>query len=138
MIVVAILVDIMLIAMPAFIRARNTTQNTRFLQDIRTATGAFEMYAAENSKYPPECGPGIIPTGMAVYLNGFDWQGINSLGGNWDWEFQKNSTTAQVATTVSFVDDVRMADIDARFDNGILTTGAFRKRDTQLFAYILE
>jgi hypothetical protein len=36
------------------------------------------------------------------------------------------------------MDEVRMADIDSRFDNGILATGAFREVDTTHFMYIVE
>jgi hypothetical protein len=36
------------------------------------------------------------------------------------------------------MDELRMTDIDTRFDNGILATGAFREADTQHFFYIIE
>ena len=35
-------------------------------------------------------------------------------------------------------DDVRMANIDERMDNGILTTGGFRKKTEDIFAHIIE
>src|SRR5882757_5583791 len=80
MIIVAILADLAVIALPAFIRSRNMAQNTRFVSDLRTCAGAFEMYAAENNKYPPVTGPGIIPTGMTVYMRGFPWESTNAVG----------------------------------------------------------
>jgi hypothetical protein len=36
------------------------------------------------------------------------------------------------------MDDLRMTDIDTRFDNGILATGAFREVDSTHFMYIVE
>jgi len=139
MIVVAILVDLAVIALPAFIRSRNMAQNTKFASDLRTCAGAFEMYAAENNKYPPSTAAGQVPAGMNVYLRGFPWSDTNSLGGSWLWQTQYQSTTA--AVVVSFphaMDEVRMTDVDTRFDNGILATGGFREVDTKTYMYIVE
>src|SRR5882757_7014214 len=81
MIIVAILADLAVIALPAFIRSRNMAQNTKFVSDLRTCAGAFEMYAAENNKYPPSTGAGTVPAGMNVYMRGFPWTSSNSLSG---------------------------------------------------------
>src|SRR5438067_1586236 len=85
MIVVAILVDLAVVALPAFIRSRNLAQNTRFVSDLRTCTGAYEMYGAENNNYPPSTSAGKTPPGMSVYLRGFPWESTNSIGGEWVW-----------------------------------------------------
>jgi prepilin-type N-terminal cleavage/methylation domain-containing protein len=139
MIAVAILVDLAVIALPAFIRSRNMAQNTKFASDLRTCSGAFEMYAAENNKYPPSTPAGQTPAGMTVYLANFPWTSTNSLGGSWVWATQyENTTAAVVAEFPRAMDEVRMTDIDGRFDNGILATGAFREVDTTHFMYILE
>jgi prepilin-type N-terminal cleavage/methylation domain-containing protein len=147
MIVVAILLDLALIALPAFLRSRNMAQNTKFVSDLRTCAGAFEMYAAENNKYPATSQPGVIPSGMNVYLRGFPWSSRNSIGGQWEW----NPTSYQMSSGGNFsaaaflgipfqsaVDDLRMLDIDTRFDNGILATGAFRQVDSSHYVYIIE
>jgi type II secretory pathway pseudopilin PulG len=139
MLIVAILADLAVIALPAFIRSRNLAQNTKFISDLRTASGAFEMYAAENNSYPPTSTAGVIPTGMAIYLRGFPWSSTNSIGGQWLWapNYQNCTATIQVSFP-SAPDDLRMTDIDTRFDNGILATGAFREADANDYFYIIE
>jgi len=139
MIVIAILADIVAIAMPSFIRSRKFAQNTRFLSDLRTAVDGFEMYATERNSYPPNSGAGIPPAGMQQYLANLDWAAPTSIGGNWNWDNNRNGSVAAVG--VEFHgdgDDVRMADIDDRIDNGILTTGGFRKRTDDIYATIIE
>jgi type II secretory pathway pseudopilin PulG len=139
MIVIAILMDLAVIALPAFIRSRDMAQNTKFIVDLRTAAGAFEMYSAENNNYPPSANPGVIPNGMAVYLANFPWSSTNSIGSQWLWSpnFQNCTATIQVQFA-SDPGDVRMVDIDTRMDNGILATGAFRQADSLNYFYIIE
>lgn len=143
MIIVAILADVMIVAMPAFLRARDLAQNTKFSNDLRTAAGAFEMYAAENNRYPNATSPGIVPAGMTVYLNGMDWTGYTAIGGYWSWEPDKWGARAQVGVDYASgapgtPNDVRMADIDTRIDNGALSTGGFRKQDSTHYMQIIE
>jgi type II secretory pathway pseudopilin PulG len=143
MIIVAILADVMIIALPAFIRARDLAQNTKFANDLRTAAGAFEMYAAENNRYPDAAAPGTIPTGMTVYLNGMAWSSHTPVGGSWSWEPDKWGARAQVGVAYGggapgTPNDVRMADIDTRIDNGALSTGGFRKQDSAHYMQIIE
>lgn len=139
MLVIAILLDLAVIALPAFIRSRNMAQNTKYVSDLRTCSAAFEMYAAENNKYPPSAPAGQIPTGMLVYMGGFPWTSTNSIGGQWVWATQYQNTTAAVVTVFSkAMDDVRMTDIDTNFDNGVLATGTFRQIDPTHYMYIVE
>lgn len=139
MLVVAILVDLAIIALPAFIRSRIQAQNSKFISDLRTAAGAFEMYAAENNNYPPDGTPGVVPAGMSQYLKGVDWGSLNSIGGSWKWMLNEYSTTAQVGVVLtSPASDLRMADIDRRIDDGVLSTGSFRKQTSTVITYTIE
>jgi len=139
MIVVAIIADILVIALPSFTRARKFTQDTRFMTDLRTAVDGFEMYAAERSSYPPNAGPGVVPAGMQQYLSGMDWSSPTTIGGTWNWDNNRNGSVAAVGVLFNGNgDDVRMASIDERMDNGILTTGGFRKKTSDIFALVIE
>lgn len=139
MIVIAILADIVAIAMPSFIRSRKFAQNTRFMADLRTAVDGFEMYASERNSYPPNSGTGVVPAGMQQYLTNLDWSATTSIGGVWNWDNNRNGSVAAVGVLYSGDgDDVRMADIDDRLDNGILTTGGFRKQTDDIYAMIIE
>ena len=125
-----------------FLRARNLAQNTKFINDLRTASSAFEMYAAESDRYPAAAAPGVIPPGMAVYLNGMPWSSTTPIGGLWLWAPGQWLATAQVgvayASGPGIPDDVRMSEIDTRMDNGALTTGSFRKQTSTDYTHIIE
>lgn len=141
MIIVAILTDIMIIAIPSFIRARTVSQNTSFIGGLRTATSAFEMYSAENNRYPADAALGVVPSGMSVYLNGFDWSRFTPIGGRWDWIPSSYGSTAMVGvvyTTATAPDTLRMTDIDTRMDNGVLTTGGFRRQSSTVYTHLIE
>lgn len=139
MIIVAILGDILLIALPSFLRSRDVAQNAQFISDLRIATAAFEMYATENNQYPPSAAPGIVPSGMMQYLKGMDWYSYTPIGGQWNWVLNSWGATAQLGVHFSSPpDDVRMSDIDADIDNGALSTGGFRKQTSLDYMSILE
>jgi type II secretory pathway pseudopilin PulG len=140
MIIVAILTNVLLVAMPAFLRSRNMAQNTRYISDLRTIAGAFEMYAAENNRYPVTAAASVVPSGMSVYLNGIAYTSRNAIGGQWYWTYNAaSSPMASVGSLSSFtLDDVRMADIDARIDNGVLATGTWRKTDATHVIFVVE
>ena len=140
MIIVALIADVMIIAVPSFMRSRTMVQNTRFISDLRVATSAFEMYAAERNRYPANAGQGVVPSGMAIYLNGVEWTRTTAIGGRWDWEPAATSPARLGVryTSPQVGDDVRMTDIDRRTDNGALTTGSFRKLSSTLYLHIIE
>jgi prepilin-type N-terminal cleavage/methylation domain-containing protein len=140
LIAVAIMADLLLIGMPAYQRARKQAQNARFTADLRVAASAFEMYSAENSRYPDETAAGVLPAGMEQYLRGISWSMVNSLGGVWDWDYDQGYAKAAVCTETPIdMDDLQIADIDERIDNGVLATGSFRERTAhRRWAYIIE
>lgn len=140
MIMVVILVDLALIALPAFERARKQAQNSRLSSDLRVATSAFEMYATENTNYPPEAARAVLPNGMGQYLRGVRWESRNSIGGYWDWDYNMGYAKAAVCVETDVnIDSVQMTNIDTQVDNGVLTTGAFRERTAnRRWAFIIE
>lgn len=138
LIVVAIIADLALIATPYFFRARQSAQNTRFMNDLRICVAAVEMYAAENTRYPAESPAGTVPPGLGIYLNKLPWGQSNTLNGSWDWDYQTNGVKAAVSVVLPVDDDVRMSDIDDRMDNGALVTGAFQKTGARRYSYIIE
>ena len=139
MIVVAIIADIAIIAMPSYARARRLAQNSRFTSDLRVAAAGFEMYAAENNRYPVETGPGVVPAGMQTYLRGISFESINSIGGRWDWDNDQGYARAAICVDLpTDADQIQMAEIDTKIDNGIMATGVFRERSARRYAYIIE
>jgi type II secretory pathway pseudopilin PulG len=138
MIVVAILADVMIIAIPGLVRAKQVSQNSEFEENLRIAASAFQMYYVENGSWPPTAATGVVPPGMALYLKGMDFTALTPLGGNWKWD--NNTSTRQVGITTSITpnDTLRMAKIDAQIDNGVLSTGSFQSVSGNTYAYYLE
>jgi prepilin-type N-terminal cleavage/methylation domain-containing protein len=140
MIVIVILVDLALIALPAFERARKQAQNSRLSSDLRVATSAFEMYATENTSYPPEAARAVLPNGMGQYLRGVRWTTRNSIGAYWDWDYNQSYAKAAVCVDSDVnIDSVQMTNVDTQVDNGVLATGSFRERTpNRRWALIIE
>lgn len=138
LIAVVIIADLALIAVPFIFRARQTAQNSVFINDLRIGVSAVEMFAAENTRYPDEAATGVTPTGLGIYLNKLRWDQANTLNGRWDWDNQTNGLRAAVSVVLPSDDDLRLSDIDERIDNGALVTGSFRKSGANRYSYIIE
>lgn len=135
MIAVIIIGLLAAMAVPAFVRVRQSARNNRFISDLRTFSQAFENYSMENGEWPPNAASGVIPTGMSGEV-AQAWISRTSVGGRWNWDRNLNVTAGISATSVTATDN-DMRDIDAKIDDGNLSTGLFRKFDTR-FTYILE
>ncbi len=125
------------IAIPSFARARGTSRATLMYSDMRTAASAFEVYAMENSDYPPNSAPGVIPSGMAPYLGKFPWNRPSPLGGVWNWDFDRYGFRAAVSVSGHQGSEATMLELDQRLDDGSLATGTLRSRPDG-HAYVLE
>ena len=136
MIVVAIIALLAALALPVFKKARNRSQNTRFIAELRVATDAFEQFAMNAGGYPPEAGTAVVPSGMEEYLSRFNWALPTSIGGNWDWDNAAIGVDEGV-WIIGSIPDSRAAEIDSQIDDGDLITGLFRKRsDGNGYIYI--
>jgi type II secretory pathway pseudopilin PulG len=138
MIVVAILADVMIIAVPGLIRARKTGQNAKFEENLRIAAAAFQMYFVENGSWPATSAPGVVPTGMSLYLKGMEFSDVTPLGGTLQWEYNPATRRAGISTTITPDDPLRMQAIDTQIDDGILTTGSFQSLSDNSYTYYLE
>lgn len=139
MIVVSIIALLVVIALPSFLRARQQTQNTRFVNALRVATGAFELYAMENNGYPAEAATGIVPSGMDSYFGTtLDWTAPTPIGGNWDWDAGVFGMTAAVSVVNPTASYQQMVDIDAKIDDGDPATGNFLEKKGGRYCSILR
>ena len=138
MVVVVIIGLLAAIAIPAFQRVQQSSQNSRFISDLRTFAQGFETYATKNGGWPPNAGTGVVPVGMSGEIKDAAWTtGKNSVGGRWNWDFNNNGITASISCVNVTVTDAQMTAIDAKIDDGDLTTGHFQKVNGR-FMYILE
>lgn len=139
MIVVSIIALLATIAVPSFIRARERAREAKFVNALRVATGAFEMYAAEHDGYPADVNRGIVPAGMASYFDAtFDWTKPTPYGGNWDWDYNTLGVVAAVSIVGTTATASQMTEVDTRIDDGSLSTGIFQDKGSSRYSYILE
>lgn len=138
MIVVVLIGLLAAMAIPAFKRVQQSSQNSRFVSDLRTFAQGFETYSMKNGAWPPNAGTGVVPTGMSGEIRDSAWTAAkNSVGGRWNWDFNNNGITASISCVNATVSDAQMTAIDAKIDDGDLSTGNFQKVNGR-FLYILE
>ncbi len=137
MIVVAIIGLLAVIALPSLIRARQDTQRNAFINDLRIARDAFELFAINRGYFPEDRWPGIIPDGMDEYLTKFRWDEPTPIGGYWDWDNGQFGFRAGISVFQPDRTPAEMREIDRRIDDGNLSTGAFRQRNSG-YIWILE
>ena len=139
MIVVSIIALLVIIAVPSFLHAREQSQAAKFVNALRVASGAFETYAAEHNAYPPDVNRGVVPPGMETYFGPtLDWTKPTPLGGNWDWDYNVFGFTAGVSAVGTNASTQQMQDIDAKIDDGDLSTGRFQNTANGRYTLILE
>jgi prepilin-type N-terminal cleavage/methylation domain-containing protein len=139
MIVVSVIALLAMIALPSFLRARQRAQNTQFINSLRVARDAFELYAVEHNDYPPNALPGTLPPGMESYFGpSFDFSAPTPIGGSWDWVNRKVGTLIGVSVFSPTVDSAQLEEIDAIIDDGDLSHGAFTRPGSDRLVLSLE
>lgn len=127
MIVVAIIAVLAVLALPSFLRARQSSQNAKFVNALRVATSAIESYATEYRGYPADTNRGVVPPGMATYLDAtLNWTGRTPIGGQWDWDFNVFGVRAAISVVNPTAGGQQLLDIDASYDDGDLGGGRFQ------------
>ena len=139
MIVVGVIALVAALALPSFLRARQRAQNTKFINALRVVSGAFDTYAIENSKYPPDVNRGTVPPGMAPYFDSsFDFTKPTPIGGLWDWDKDVFGFKAGLSVVDPSVLQIQLQDIDKSWDDGNLITGHFQDKGSRRYSQILE
>jgi type IV pilus assembly protein PilA len=138
MIVVVIIGLLAALAIPAFQRVRRASQNSRLENDLRVFSQAFETYAAEKGAWPANVGPGVVPAGMAGTFKTSVWQSPTEIGGQWNWDTGISGITAGISISGFTCDDTQLTEIDAKIDDGDLTTGNFQKIQPTRVMLILQ
>jgi type II secretory pathway pseudopilin PulG len=138
MVVVAVIGLLCAIVLPAFAKARRSTQNNAAVNDLRISTSAFEQVAMIRGTYPPDTTPSVMPQGMSEHLAKMDWRGTTPVGGKWDWDYMQFGN--KIGVSIYFGNnsqDERMLELDRIIDDGDLNTGMFQSRFGG-YIYIIE
>ena len=137
MIVVAIIGVLLALAVPGYQKVRERALCARFINDVRVAAGAFQVYTLEQKGYPPNVGPGAIPSGMASYLGNFPWTQPTPLGGRWNWDYRLYGYKAGVGVYSPIWPRGTFLKIDEQIDDGDLAGGKFRERPNG-YTFVIE
>ena len=138
MIVVVIIGLLAALAIPAFQRVQRASQNSRIVNDFRVFSQAFETYATQNGAWPANVGPGVVPPGMAGTFKTDVWQSPTAVGGIWNWDQNIAGFTAGISISGFTCNDAQLMEIDAKIDDGDLTTGNFQKVQPNRVMLILQ
>ena len=138
MIVVSIIALLVVIALPSFLRARQSAQNAKFVNAVRVASGAFETYGRSTMPIRPTLIGPLCHLGCPRIGPKFDWTKPTPIGGNWDWDYNVFGFTAGISVIGSSADVSQVTEIDSKIDDGDLSTGAFRDTTGGRYTYILE
>ncbi|MBA2622324.1 MAG: type II secretion system protein [Chthoniobacterales bacterium] len=138
MIVVSIIALLAAIAVPGLVRARERAKKTRFVNALRVARDAFELYATEHNTYPPDDGPGVLPPGMQTYFGSkLNWTAPSPIGGQWDWDNNYLGITG-VSVWMTALPREEMEEVDRMIDDGNLSAGAFRESQLNRYTWLVE
>ena len=139
MVVVVIIGLLAALAIPAFQKVQRAAQNNRVANDFRVFAQAFETYAAQNGAWPANVGPAVVPAGMSnADFKVSVWQTATTIGGRWNWDQNIAGFTAGISISSFTCTDAQLQEIDAKLDDGDLTTGNFQKVSSNRVMYILE
>jgi type II secretory pathway pseudopilin PulG len=136
MIVVVIIGLLAAMALPALDRVRKKTQNTTFVNDLRIAVAAYNLYCSEHGGWPPD-GYAAVGPEIGPYLDISKYTGRTLIGGNWDWDNDRFGFKAGLSLEYPSVGMDQMLAIDRMIDDGNGTTGIFRQRANG-WIYIVE
>ncbi len=124
MIAVVIIGLLLSFAVPAVFKVFGKSQITRFVNDLKIVSTAFEYFNFEKGFYPPDAGSGQMPEGMKGYLRDFPWGLTTCIGGSWDWKNDETVTGGIAVEDHTLTQDLLSA-IDEEVDDGDLSTGQF-------------
>jgi type II secretory pathway pseudopilin PulG len=141
MIVVVIIGLLAALAIPAFQRVQRASQNARVVNDFRVFAQAFEIYSSQNGLLPNNAGPGVVPTTPVSMSSDFrvaSWTATTVVGGRWNWDNNLSSGgNAGICISSYTCSDEQMQEIDAKIDDGDLTTGNFVQTTSNRVMYII-
>jgi type IV pilus assembly protein PilA len=134
MVVVVIIGLLAALAIPAFQRVKSSSIASRYANDFRTFSEAFQRYSFENGSWPAASAtPGAIPVGMTGYLPA-RYSETSPMGGGYTWAV--GPARIRLVSTQA-TDDV-MQKVDAILDDGDLQAGQFSKMSSGGFHYVIE
>ncbi len=139
MVVVVVIGILSSIAVPAFNKFRESSQGTRFANDLRTFRDGVELFAMETVNLPANPPSGTIPPILQGYFPEERFTAPTPLGGNWDVEINASSVTLAVGAHFQGdkPSDERLQVVDAILDDGDIDTGMLRMITNDRYYWVI-
>lgn len=138
MIVVVIIGLLAAIAIPAFSKVKRSSENARFMNDLRTFKDALVTCVMETGNMNQGSGSGTVAADLRPYVNEGVWQQGSSIGGQWDVEYNKSGITLGVGVHGFTVPADQIEEIDESFDDGNVNTGKMRLITGDRYYWVIE
>ena len=140
LIVVIILGILAAVVIPQFGGATEETKQARFAASLRSLAESADLYKAKTGNDITDCSSGVWHADFDGYIHQAGFEKATPVGGVWDTEQGSYGVTSAVGVhflTGNVPTDAFMAKVDAILDDGVLTTGGFRKLDSDRFYMVL-
>jgi prepilin-type N-terminal cleavage/methylation domain-containing protein len=140
LIVVVILAILATVVLPQFDGVTDETKQARFASSLRVLAEACALYEAKTGEHVVDVSSGVWQAELDGYVQQASFEKPTPVGGVWDTE--QDDFGAASAVGVHFLSgdvpsDAFMEAVDALLDDGVLTSGGFRKLDADRFYMIL-
>ena len=142
LVVVVILGLLAALVVPQFTNNTKDAMQQAFIYDVKTFASAAEYYRAKTGEYLEDSSSGQCPSGWENYVDVARWESLTPLGGVWDFENNENGILSGFGVDFSNGegsdrDDAYMREIDAKMDDGNLSSGQFRKIANGRYYYVI-
>jgi type II secretory pathway pseudopilin PulG len=129
------------IVVPQVSSGADEARHAQFVQSLRSIVTACELATEINGYNVEDAKCGELPVELQPYFPASTWAKATPLGGLWDTEQDLQGVTSAVGAHFHgglAPPDSEMLVVDAMFDDGSLTSGAFRKLGSDRFYFVLE
>jgi prepilin-type N-terminal cleavage/methylation domain-containing protein len=109
--------------------------------DLKTFETGFVAFATDTGVLPPDTHFNAnhnLPPGLETYIPIYKWSQQTPLGGNYNWEGPDNYPYAGISLFQPTALPSTFALLDAKFDDGDLSSGKFRLTANGRYTYILD
>jgi len=127
MVLVVVIGGLATLAIPAFAKVRESSENTVIASDLRGFASAFGQYAVETGGWPA-VRTGGFPPEMVGRIKPSSWAKPLPGGGFYGFGGKTAGLTAVTLNNTAFSDE-RLVALDRVLDDGDVSTGRFRRYD---------
>ncbi len=141
LIVVVILGILAAIVIPKYAAYQAESYKNSFVTSVKNFASAAAYHYQKEGEYFEDSSSGQMPADWDTYIMESKWTHGTPIGGVWDFELDSFGVRSAFGVhfdgTGETRDDAYMQEIDAIFDDGNLTAGAFRKLADDRYYYIV-